>query len=83
MQLFESLIIETQLTPQISIDLASGSSSGSSSWLMQIVKPRITIQTALGSKTVAPWGEPSTDYWPMIEWGLLTVAALALWRLSR
>lgn len=82
MPLVQTVTIDTQLTPEISIDLASGQSSGSS-WIMNLVKPRITVQTEIGSKTVAPWGDPAANYWPMIEFAALTLAAYAVWRISR
>lgn len=72
------IVIDSEYGPQIIIDqpMAAGG-SGTPSWVMDLLKPQITVITPFGNKVIAPWGTPGPTRWPEIKIALLVIAAVA------
>lgn len=76
-----SLVQQVNFRSQISPDLpwspatgATGQASGLSNAVMGIIKPAVEVRLSGGQVIrVAPWGEPSSNYFP----ALVAVTALA------
>ena len=66
----QQLTIESRYLPPLVIDqpLAStiGGPPGASSVLAAILKPKITLTLAGQSLSIAPFGEPGPNYWPLV-----------------
>lgn len=79
MSLIQSITIQTTALPDVTID-----PNGPSSWIAQVLKPKITAQTAVGPVILAPYGDPGPTKFP----GLLAGAVIGLligiliWRLA-
>lgn len=79
-QQVQRVTIDTTILPSVVIDHpfavdASGSSTASgedTSWVLKLLKPKITVNTASGPMTIAPWGEPGR------HWGLVQVLAVSI-----
>lgn len=52
---------------------------GDQGWLVRLVKPKLTIETALGPFEYAPAGEPGPSRWGLVVVALLVVAGLAVY----
>lgn len=52
---------------------------------LQALKPKITVETtAIGNKSIAPYGEPGATLWPTIKIALLlSVAGVLVWKLVK
>jgi len=68
--------INTQISPEIEWSPSAGAQpTGSSTgdwFLANVVKPQVSLDTPAGVMTVAPYGPPSSNYFP-----LMVLAALA------
>jgi hypothetical protein len=90
--LVQRITIDSQLTPTISFDqpfaagaAAPGTSAtpsagggGFMSWLLALLKPQVTIQTAAGPAIFAPDGPPTTSYVPVVAAGAAGVLGLGV-----
>lgn len=83
MEWIKSVTVETALTPPVTVDGADLNGSGPPNPLLALIRPRFTVSTALGTRTFAPWGSPSDNYWPQIQIGLVVIAGLLAWRLVK
>lgn len=66
----KSIRIETAFLPTIDIDdpFKSGKAPNP---ILQALKPKITVNTAIGEQTLSPYGEPGPSMWPAIKAALL------------
>jgi hypothetical protein len=77
----QGVTFRSQVTPDYTYDPnAPAPAEPQSSWLMQLVKPEVTLQTPLGPMRVAPYGVPTQDYFPILVIGgiALLVGAFTL-----
>ena len=86
--LIQSITIETEFFPPIVIDHPLDASSGASSPLLSILKPKITIVTPLRQPIVStPYGDPVNNYWLEMQIGLgvlvLVVVGVVAWRVMK
>lgn len=79
-----SITIETAWLPPLSSEAPL---AGEPSWLLQQLKPKVTVAFASGQTIVrAPYGEPGPSKWPWLAAGLvalLGVAGYVAWRKLR
>ena len=61
--------IESAFLPPI--DLPEPFKPGPPNPLLQLLKPKITLQTSLGEKVLTPYGDPGPSKWPMVKMALL------------
>ena len=61
--------IESAFLPPI--DLPEPFKPGPPNPLLQLIKPRITLQTSLGEKVLTPYGDPGPSRWPQVKMALL------------
>ena len=62
--------IESAFLPPI--DLPEPFKPGPPNPLLQLLKPKITLQTSLGEKILTPYGDPGPSKWPMVKMALLS-----------
>lgn len=68
MAFVNSIEIDTAYLPAININTAAPSGgSGFASWVLARIKPRIVLNTEIGVKTFAPWGDPGATAWPAVR----------------
>ena len=74
--------VETAYLPTLDIkDPFKPGASGGGNWILQHLKPRITIvprASGVGPVTAAPFGDPGPTHWPAIKYGLLALAGLGI-----
>lgn len=74
--------VSSQISPTIAIDDPFGprdpggprtdeGGGGLVDFAMKLVKPKLVVTTAAGPKTIAPWGEPTGSYLPLLLGGAL------------
>lgn len=61
----------SQLTPEITLDLSqpgapAANGGGPSGWLLSLIKPAVYVDTNLGTVTLAPGGEPTRNFFPLV-----------------
>lgn len=71
---FDTLVIESNVTPPITLSLKPPSGESGPPPLLGLIKPRFTLQGAAGSLPFAPAGDPSQN----VGWLPLGGAVLAL-----
>ena len=74
---FKSITVETSLTPPIKF------TGGAGGWLARFLKPKVTIETAIGNTVYAPEGEPGDSVMPMVVISILILTVILLWPLTR
>lgn len=76
-QLVTGVTVETAYLP--TIELQDPFKPGPPNPLLQLLRPRVTLQVAGKPVRYAPYGEPGATRWPMVQTGLILGAgALAL-----
>lgn len=84
--LVTEVTIQTTVTPDIVVNdpfgvgAGSPTSSGIGSLLLNIIRPKITVQTPLGPQTTAPWGDPGATAWPLLVVAVGIIVGIWLWR---
>jgi hypothetical protein len=79
-QMATKIVFESQILPQVAIDDPFGDSpQGEDAPLMSWLKPKITVYTPAGPQTIAPWGEPTADYFPALALGVGVLSVFALY----
>lgn len=77
----KTVTFRSQISPAYSYDPNQPSRStggGFGQVLMQIVKPEVVVDTAAGQVSMAPWGKPNANFFPLaLGVVLLGGAALA------
>lgn len=90
-QLVLSASFNSQLTPPVKVDRPlspraaqrEGRSGFFTNAIMSVVKPEVVIETPAGVKRMAPWGEPTTNLYPVVVAGMIAGSVLAagvVWR---
>lgn len=75
----KSIKIESTFLP--TIDIQDPFKPGPPNPLLQILKPKITVEVAqLGDQVMAPYGEPGQSVWPTVRNALLIAGVLFLAR---
>ena len=82
MEWVKKITVETAWTPTIVVDtpFAGKASSGLTGFFMRVLKPKVTIDTALGRKVYAPEGEPGDSARPILILGAALFVGWLLWR---
>lgn len=70
----KSVKIETAFLPDINI-ADPFKSGGAPNPILQALRPKITVDTAIGEQTLAPYGEPGATLWPVLR-NFLIVAGI-------
>lgn len=75
------VVFRSQISPDVVLDPAqqtprAASQGGVSELFLRAAKPALYADTPVGSFSVAPWGEPRTNYFPLLVGGLAIFAAL-------
>lgn len=63
--------IESAFLPPI--DLPDPFKPGPPNPLLQWLKPRITLDTSLGTKVLTPYGDPGPSRWPQVKMAMLVL----------
>jgi len=67
--------IKTQITPDIHLDIQKIIDSPTNP-ILKIAKPRITLSGAGLNQTLAPFGEPTKNYFPVVIMIILLISML-------
>ena len=76
----------SQITPQAEWRPGAppAAQPGFGAWfLSSVVKPSVTVHTAAGPVTYAPYGAPTSNYWPLIAGGMIFSGVTLLWLATR
>lgn len=73
----------SQLSPTVSVDPnqqtpRTAAQGGFSETMLRAVKPALDLETTGGWITIAPWGEPQTNYFPLVVVGGCVLGALGI-----
>lgn len=86
MAIISRMTIESELGPTVHVEDPLGANQtepGLGSRVMSFIKPRITLETALGPTVMAPWGEPGPTKWPKVQVGLAVGTLVVAWLATR
>lgn len=64
--------IESAFLPEIY--LPDPFKAGPPSPFLQMLKPKITVESTLGNQVLTPYGDPGASIWPAIKTGVLLLA---------
>ncbi len=71
--LVKSVTVRSQITPDYTYDpwapVPEAPPGGGGSFLMDLVKPEITVETSAGPVAIAPYGAPTENYVPHVVFG--------------
>jgi hypothetical protein len=79
----------TTISPEVTLGqdvLFAGSQrtgGGGSEAFLRFVRPAVYLDTALGTRVIAPWGEPSRNWFPLLAIGTLVAASVGVGVLIR
>ena len=74
---------EVSLGPDVLFSGSQRSGGGGSEAFLRFVRPAVYLDTALGTRVVAPWGDPSRNLFPLLAIGSLVLASVGLGVLIR
>lgn len=83
----ERVTIRTQATPELTwrpgAAPAEQGGGGVGAWLLGIIKPDVEVRTAFGTVRVAPYGQATRTYWPIVAAGTVVVGGGAVYLIAR